>query len=172
MLAYELSGSRFESSCSHLNFRFGACFEQGVPWHSGNYRVLIHSAIRKWHDKNIQSIRASICWLIFKYGWAQYACFHIICIFRNWALPLGLVITSDEQMETLTVAFSLLKSIFPDRVFLGKKRQFGILEGHLSTWRTFEHMVTWDTYAIEQLRYLRALYLADSLSFKDILECG
>ena len=30
----ELSGSGFESSCSHLNFRFRACFEQGVPWHS------------------------------------------------------------------------------------------------------------------------------------------
>ena len=24
-------GSGFESSCSHLNFRFRACFEQGVP---------------------------------------------------------------------------------------------------------------------------------------------
>ena len=30
-LVYELSGSGFESSCSHLNFRFRACFEQGVP---------------------------------------------------------------------------------------------------------------------------------------------
>ena len=28
---YELSGCGFESSCSHLNFRFRACFEQGVP---------------------------------------------------------------------------------------------------------------------------------------------
>ena len=26
-----LSGCEFESSCSHLNFRFHACFEQGVP---------------------------------------------------------------------------------------------------------------------------------------------
>ena len=26
---------------SHLNFRFHARFEQGVPWHSGNYRVII-----------------------------------------------------------------------------------------------------------------------------------
>ena len=37
------------------------------------------------------------------------------------ALSLGIVITSDEQMETLTVAFSLLKSIFPDDSFFGKK---------------------------------------------------
>ena len=35
----ELSGCEFESSCSHLNFRFRACFEQflQLPWHSGNY---------------------------------------------------------------------------------------------------------------------------------------
>ena len=26
-----------------------------VPWHSGNYRVLIHSETRTWHDKNMQS---------------------------------------------------------------------------------------------------------------------
>ena len=32
-----------------------ARFEQGVPWHSGNYRVRIHSETRTWHDKNIQS---------------------------------------------------------------------------------------------------------------------
>ena len=32
---YELSGFGFKSHCSHLNFSYGACFEQGVPWHSG-----------------------------------------------------------------------------------------------------------------------------------------
>ena len=55
VFVYELSGCGFESSCSHLNFRFRACFEQGVPWHSGNYRVWIHSETRTWHDKNIQA---------------------------------------------------------------------------------------------------------------------
>ena len=54
VFVYELSGSGFESSCSHLNFRFRSCFEQGVPWHSGNYRVWIHSETRTWHHKNIQ----------------------------------------------------------------------------------------------------------------------
>ena len=44
----------FKSSCSHLNFRFQACFEEGVPWHSGTYRVWIHSETRTWHDKNMQ----------------------------------------------------------------------------------------------------------------------
>ena len=55
VFVYELSGSGFKSSCSHLNFRFRACFEQGVPWHSGNYKVWIHSEMSKRHDKNIQS---------------------------------------------------------------------------------------------------------------------
>ena len=55
-----------ESSCSHLNFRFRACFEQGVSWHSGNYKVWIHSETRTWHDKNIQSIRLV---LLFKPIW-------------------------------------------------------------------------------------------------------
>ena len=45
----------FRSCCSHLNFRFGACFEQGVPWHSGNYIVWIQSKTRTWHDKNIEA---------------------------------------------------------------------------------------------------------------------
>ena len=58
----ELSGCGFASSCSHLNFRFYACFEQGVPWNSGNYRVWIHSETRTWHDKNIQSIHYLIWW--------------------------------------------------------------------------------------------------------------
>ena len=30
----------------HLNFKFRACFEQGVAWHSGNYRVWIHTERR------------------------------------------------------------------------------------------------------------------------------
>ena len=55
VFVYELSGCEFESRCSHLMFRYGACFKQGVPWHSGNCRVWIHCQTRTWHDKNIQS---------------------------------------------------------------------------------------------------------------------
>ena len=51
---YNLSGCGFESRCSHLNFRFRASFEKGVPWHSGNYIVWIHSETCTWHEKNIQ----------------------------------------------------------------------------------------------------------------------
>ena len=52
---YELTRFGFEFSCSHLNFTFRACFEQGDPWHSRKYRVWIQSEIRTWHDENIQS---------------------------------------------------------------------------------------------------------------------
>ena len=52
---YNLSGCGIESHCSHLNLRYGTCFEQQVPWHSDRYRVWIHSETRTWHDKNMQS---------------------------------------------------------------------------------------------------------------------
>ena len=55
VFVYELGGSRFESNCSHLHFRFGVCFEQGVPWHSANYRMWIHSETRTWHGKDLRS---------------------------------------------------------------------------------------------------------------------
>ena len=56
---YKLSGCEFESRYNHLNFRYHACFEEGIPWHSGKYRVWIHSETRTWHDKNLQSIPLS-----------------------------------------------------------------------------------------------------------------
>ena len=37
VFAYELRGCEFEFRCFHLNFKYRACFEQVVPWHSGNY---------------------------------------------------------------------------------------------------------------------------------------
>ena len=47
LFLYELSGCGFETRCcSHLSFRFRACFEEGIPWHSGHYRVWIHSETR------------------------------------------------------------------------------------------------------------------------------
>ena len=35
-------------------YELSACFGQGVPWHSDNYKVWNHSETRTWHDKNIQ----------------------------------------------------------------------------------------------------------------------
>ena len=51
------------------------------------------------------------------------------------ALPLGIVITSDEQMETLTKAFQMLKSIFPDNSFYGKGRAEVIMTDNCSELR-------------------------------------
>ena len=48
---YEISGCGIDSCCSCLNFRYRACFEQGAPWYSDNYRVYIHSKTWMWHDK-------------------------------------------------------------------------------------------------------------------------
>ena len=45
-----------KGTLNHLNFRFRACFEQEVPWYSGNYSVWIHSETRTWHDKSIQLV--------------------------------------------------------------------------------------------------------------------
>ena len=45
---YKLTRPGFEFSCSHLTSRFRTCFEQGVPWHSGNYRAWIEASLAKW----------------------------------------------------------------------------------------------------------------------------
>ena len=42
-------------SCCYFNFSYRACFEQGNPWHSGNYRMWLHSETGMWHDNNLQS---------------------------------------------------------------------------------------------------------------------
>ena len=93
VFVYELSGCGFESSCSHLNFRFCACFEQGVPWHSGNYRVWIHSEMHLWHDKYIQSnnnIGSDSHWIITKLVWSSWTlwlcnCYaHFVCQNKTW----------------------------------------------------------------------------------------
>ena len=66
VLVCELSGHGFEFRCSHLTFRYRVCFEQRVPWHSGNYRVWIHSKTRTWYDKNIQIKTSSSCQTLLK----------------------------------------------------------------------------------------------------------
>ena len=49
VFVYELNGCGFEPCCSHLNFEYRACLKEGVPWHSGNCSVWIHSKTRTWH---------------------------------------------------------------------------------------------------------------------------
>ena len=86
VFVYELSDSGFESSCSHLNFRFSACYEQGVPWHSANYSVWIHSKTRTWHDKNIQSNTILLNFL--RENWKAYNKL-LVMLFTNYILNLN-----------------------------------------------------------------------------------
>ena len=55
MFIYELTGCGFETGCIYWNIRYRACFEQGVPWQSGNYIVWIHFETYMWHDKIIEA---------------------------------------------------------------------------------------------------------------------
>ena len=67
MFVYKLSGCGLKSRCCYWNFRYCACFEQGLPWHSGHYKMQIHSDMRTWHDNNIQS--KTIPNKSYTYGW-------------------------------------------------------------------------------------------------------
>ena len=55
LMAVAVSSLLVESRWCHLNFRYRVCFQQGIPWHSGNYRVWIDFETPTWHDNNIQS---------------------------------------------------------------------------------------------------------------------
>ena len=103
----ELSGWGFEYHCGHLNFRYHACFEHWVPWHSGNYRVWIHSEMRTWHDKNIQSV-------------SKVYDFINIC---RWYVPQKFSIADSviSELKLLTIRklwyiFIYISNIFP-RIF-------------------------------------------------------
>ena len=73
----EQSGCGFEFSYSDLNFRYCTYSKQGVPWHSGNCRMCIHSDMHMWHNKKIQSIHwrgkwsehNSFTWPVWINGW-------------------------------------------------------------------------------------------------------
>ena len=54
---YEISGCGIDSCYGYLNFRYRACFEQGAPWHSDNYRVYIYSKTWMWHDKKNSQLK-------------------------------------------------------------------------------------------------------------------
>ena len=103
MFVYNLSGYGFESCCSHLNFRICACFEQGVPWHSGNYRVWIHSETCTWDDKNIQpnnnnaviDAQRTIFQAIFYFGRYRDDCITI------WARDVGKIDLLPKYLHSL-----------------------------------------------------------------------
>ena len=74
---YELSGCGFESPCSHLNFRYRACFELRVLWRSCKYRVWIYpetrthmmKTYRQMEHRDKYSQLSSIIWSVWPNGW-------------------------------------------------------------------------------------------------------
>ena len=40
----------------HLNFRYDACFEQGVPWHAGKLSSVDSLWTRTWRDNKIKML--------------------------------------------------------------------------------------------------------------------
>ena len=114
MLLYELSGSGFDSCCSHLNFRFRICFEQGVPWHSGNHRVWIHSETRTWHDRTYSQMHrtdkysehSSIICPVWPNGWVFFyelsgSGFEFSCSHRKSVIVVTLIISIYYYLSVL-----------------------------------------------------------------------
>ena len=111
VFVYELSGCGFESRCSHLNFRFRACFEQGVPWHSGNYRVWIHSETRTWHDKNIQT---KVFMLTTSGKQNSINCEHI----TQWKIKMPVLLILNILRSILSLnSKQCHQKLYPDRLY-------------------------------------------------------
>ena len=77
VFVYKLSGCGFQSHCSHLNFRYGACFKKGVPWHSDKYECgftlkHVHDMIKTYSQMyctDNHSQHNSIIWPVWLNGW-------------------------------------------------------------------------------------------------------
>ena len=95
LVVYELSDCGFEPRCSHLNFRFHACFEQGIPWQSSNYRVWTHSETCTWHDTNIQ-INSDVLYIP-----PRFLAFHILLIFALKQLKISEIYTLFQLIKLL-----------------------------------------------------------------------
>ena len=80
-----------------LDFRFHACFMERVPWHSGNYRVWIHSETCMWHDKNIQSTVKQI--------WKPYLARKI---YRAFLTPRNILMIK-KKVETLYIVYQVIQ---------------------------------------------------------------
>ena len=80
-----------------LDFRFRACFMQRVPWHSGNYRVWIHSETCMWHDKNIRSTVKQI--------WKPYQASKI---YRAFLTPRNILMI-EKKVETLYIVYQVIQ---------------------------------------------------------------
>ena len=122
VFVYKLSGCGFESSYNHLKFRFRAWLEQGVPWHSGNYRVWIYSETRTWHENNIQlnapynTQHKSVIWPVWLNSWVyvyklsgwgfKSSCSHLAC--GVWQI----LTRTLESLKKLQLNGLLLKKVY------------------------------------------------------------
>ena len=116
MFVYELSSCGFESSCSHLNFKFRACVEQGVPWkHSSNNKVWIHSETRTWHEKNRQSNRFKERHFVLTKSDQHYVCvgIHFVDILKcelptaHYFYPNNILIKITSSQENCRICFTV-----------------------------------------------------------------
>ena len=72
VFTYKLSGCGFKSPCSHLNFRYHACFEQGVSWHCGFTVICARDMITtcsQIHCIDKYSQHSLIIWPVWPNGW-------------------------------------------------------------------------------------------------------
>ena len=102
---YKLSGYGLESQCSHLNFRYWACFVQRVPWLSWNHWVYIYS--KRVHNM-IGTDKELMCLQIVKYHGTiiqpGITCKKIPCYMSNSACRWLLLFLA---LTLLTVIISL-----------------------------------------------------------------
>ena len=78
VFVFELSGCGFQSCCSHLNFRYCVCFEQGIHWESDNCSVdsLWGTHVTWWeHTDSVKTLTDIITWNILSYPPFYYISF-------------------------------------------------------------------------------------------------
>ena len=115
---YELSGCGFESRCCHLNFRYGACFKQGVL-----ATLLNHlTSLAKWSSVHSRT----------KCLWVRILLLSEICV-RNifWNLPSEYLTCYND----LALAYWLNDWMIKYNMTLGKPSCRTFLWQHQQKWR-------------------------------------
>ena len=104
---YELSGYRIDSRWSYLSFKYHNCFEQGTPWHSGNYRKYIHSKTRMWYDGNTQLKTFSLLYTTLL-NYSIYYRVKASSILYGGTMPVA-----PSKNRVKAISFDLIRKTFP-----------------------------------------------------------
>ena len=108
VFVYKLRGCGFESRCSHLNFRYCACFEQVVPWYSDNYRVQIYAKTCAWHkNKQHEDVNVSTKIIVGRFTFRTIVKFEKFQKIRN---SKGVLIIKEKFLNFIRPS----PSFFPD----------------------------------------------------------